>query len=145
VSGGKYPLQGVGLSPADAVADTEQGLAFMTMAASNEVAVIDYVRPRVAMRLPVGDRPVRLYIAPDLPPAPAGYRVLHGAVGSHELWVGNDGSDSVTVIDGTTLKTRATVGVGKGHHLMAFWRDDAYVTNAGDGTVSVIDRRKVSF
>lgn len=142
VTGGKYPLTGVGLSPADAVADTEQGLAFVSMAGSNEVAVIDYVRPHLAMRLPVGDRPVRLYIAPDLPPA--GYRVAHFGVGSHELWVGNDGGDSVTVIDGATLRPRATVAVGKGHHVMAFFGDKAYVANAADGTVSVVDRRKVS-
>lgn len=142
VSGGKYPLTGVGLSPADAVADTEQGLAFVSMASSNEVAVIDYVRPHLTMRIPVGDRPVRLAIAPDL--APAAYRVAHVGAGSHELWVGNDGGDSVTVIDGTTLHPRATVAVGKGHHVMAFLGDKAYVANAADGTVSVVDRRQVS-
>jgi YVTN family beta-propeller protein len=120
--------------------DEEQGLAYVTMAGSNDVAVVDYIRNRLALRVPVGVRPVHIYMAPDLPPAK--YQVLHG-LGTHEAWIGNDGGDSVSVIDGATLKVRATVAVGKGHHKMAFWGDKAYVSNLTDNTVSVIDRRQV--
>jgi DNA-binding beta-propeller fold protein YncE len=141
IEGGKTTLSEAGmLSPTDIGVDEENKVAFVTMAGSNDVAVVDYVGKRLVKRLPAGNRPVHIYAAPDLPPAQ--YEVQHGA-GTHEFFVGNDSGDTVTVIDGTALTVRATVAIGKGHHKMAFWGTKAYVSNIADGTVSVIDRTQI--
>jgi DNA-binding beta-propeller fold protein YncE len=137
VQGGKTTLSDVGLTPTDMAVDEENGLAYVTMAGSNDVAIVDYLRGKLSIRVPVGNRPVHVYAAPDMPPAQ--YGVLHGA-GSHEMWVGNDSGDTVSVLDGIAGKVRATVAIGKGHHKMAFWGSKAYISNITDGTVSVIDR-----
>jgi YVTN family beta-propeller protein len=137
VQGGKTTLSDVGLTPTDMAVDQENGLAYVTMSGSNDVAIIDFVRNQLSIRVPVGNRPVHVYAAPDMPPA--AYGVLHGA-GSHEVWVGNDSDTTVSVVDGLAGKVRATVAVGKGHHKMAFWGTKAYISNIADGTVSVIDR-----
>jgi YVTN family beta-propeller protein len=140
IEGGKTTLTDAGLSPTDIAYDEESRLAYVTMAGSNEVAVVDFAGKRVAKKIPVGNRPVHIYGAPDLPPAQ--YGVLHGA-GSHQFFVGNDSGDTVTVIDGNTVTAVATVAVGKGHHKMAFWGTKAYISNITDGTVSVIDRTQI--
>lgn len=137
VQGGKTTLTDVGLTPTDMAVDEENGLAYVTMSGSNDVAIVDYLRGKLSIRVPVGNRPVHVYAAPDMPPAQ--YGVLHGA-GSHEMWVGNDSGDTVSVLDGVAGKVRATVAIGKGHHKMAFWGTKAYISNITDGTVSVIDR-----
>jgi DNA-binding beta-propeller fold protein YncE len=137
-TGAQTALTGAGTGPADAAVDAESALAFFSMAGSNEVAVIDYIRRQVVTRLAVGAKPGRIDPAPPLPAA--GYRVLHG-IGGHELGVSNDAGASVSVIDGQRLMVRATLGVGQGAHAMAFTGAKAYVANAQDGTVSVIDRR----
>ncbi|MFN3428436.1 MAG: YncE family protein [Candidatus Sericytochromatia bacterium] len=140
IEGGKTTLSDAGLSPTDIAYDEESRLAYVTMAGSNEVAVVDFTGKRVAKKIPVGNRPVHIYAAPDLPPAQ--YGVLHGS-GSHQFFVGNDSGDTVTVIDGNTVSAVATVAVGKGHHKMAFWGTKAYISNISDGTVSVIDRTPI--
>lgn len=137
VNGGKTTLTDVGLTPTDMAVDEENGLAFVTMAGSNDVAIVDYLRKKLSLRVPVGNRPVHIYAAPDLPPAQ--YGLLHGA-GAHHIYVGNDSDTTVSVIDGFAGKVIATVAVGKGHHKMAFWGTKAYISNITDGTISVIDR-----
>lgn len=109
---------------------------FITMAGSNDVAVIDYRQRRLVGRIPVGSRPVHIYLAPE------SLQIQHEGHdhGTNELWVGNDGGDSVSVIDAATLTVKRTQAVGKGHHKMAFWGQKAFVSNITDGTVSVIDR-----
>ena len=87
-----------------------------------------------AARIPVGKRPVHIYkIGEKLQIQHAGHEVT-------ELWVSNDSGDSVSVIDSETMKVKATIPVGKGHHKMAFWSDRAYVSNITDGSVSVVSR-----
>lgn len=144
--GRAHPLDDVGLTPSDMGVDARLGRAFVTMSGSNDVAVIDYVAQRLVGRVPVGKRPVHIYAAPALEAAQTGkkapYDLLHGteAAGPREWWVGNDDGGSVTVFDGETLKVKATIATGAGHHKMAFWGRYAYVSNLTDNTVSVIDR-----
>jgi YVTN family beta-propeller protein len=113
------------------------------MAGSNEVSVIDYDKRIFVGKIPVGSRPVHIYLAPGKPKVETkGLNIKHDDAGndSDELWVGNDGGDSVTIIDGATLAVKATVKVGKGHHKMAFTDKKAYVSNITDGTITVIER-----
>lgn len=73
-------------------------------------------------RLPVGTRPFGLHFAPD-----------------GRLFVGNVGSDDVTVLDATAGKALATVKVGARPYGVAFAQGRAFVTNQYADTVSVID------
>jgi YVTN family beta-propeller protein len=127
----------VGLAPTDMAIDPELHRAYVTMAASNEVAVIDYLAKTLVGKVPTGSRPVHIYMAPVMPTAaaPATPEAL-----SHELWVGNDSGDSVTIFDGVSLRVKATVMTDKGHHKMAFSGAKGYVSNITANNVSVIDR-----
>lgn len=125
-SGEAKTLSGVGLTPTDALADAGSSRVFVTMAGSDEVAVVDAAAGTLVGKVPTGARPVHLYRAPELE--------------TPELWVGCDSGDVVTVIDAESLRVKATVALGKGHHKLAFAGGKAYVSNIADGTVSVIDR-----
>lgn len=127
-SGEKTTLSDVGLAPTDIAVDAALGRAFVTMAGSNEVTAIDYLGKQVLAKLPVGQRPVHLYLAPETQEA-----------GQHRIWVGNDASASVSVIDGEALKVLATVATGEGHHKMAFANGKAFVSNITANNVSVVD------
>jgi YVTN family beta-propeller protein len=130
-SDSKRTLTDVGLSPTDSAKYEKMNRVFITMAGSNEVTVIDYANKIVLNRIRTGDRPVHIYSVPDL------------AGTGTEMWIGNDGNDSVTVIDARSFRVKANVKAGKGHHKMAFSGSKAYVSNITDGTVSVIDRTKI--
>lgn len=137
-------LSDVGLSPQDMVVDPELHRAYLTMAGSNEVAVVDYLAKKVVGKVPAGNRPVHIYMAPVMPGAAAKFRVQHdAAVLSHEIWVGNDAGASVTVFDGATLRVKATVSTDNGHHKMAFAGSKAYVSNLNANDVSVVDRTQI--
>lgn len=137
-------LSDVGLSPTDMVIDAELGRAFITMAGSNELTVIDYVARQVVGKVPVGARPVHAFMAPVLPPAAQRRLLDHPkALVSHEIWVCNDDGASVTVVDGASLRVKATIATGEGHHKMAFAGGKAYVSNIKVNTVSVIDRAAI--
>lgn len=74
--------------------------------------------------------------------APGAYDVKVDAP-RHELWVSNQTANSVTVLDLTTLKTRATIALGKGMSpaLLALTPDGrrCYVGDLTGAAVSVID------
>lgn len=132
VAGGSPKLvSGIGLAPTDMLSHDGLKRLFVSMAGSNEVAAIDYDGGAVLGRLPVGKRPVHIYLAPET-----------GTL-ENEIWVGNDDGASVTVIDASTLRVRAHVRTGNGHHKMAFSGNKAYVSNLKDSTVSVIDRTRL--
>lgn len=140
-----HRLDEVGLTPSDVAVAPGLGRAYVTMSGSNDVAVVDYVGKRLVGRVPVGQRPVHLYLAPPLGRAGlahAAYGLQDGPAGTAapEVWVGNDDGGSVTVFDGQTLRVKATIATGAGHHKMAFSGGFAYVSNLTDATVSVIDR-----
>jgi YVTN family beta-propeller protein len=137
-------LSDVGLSPTEMTFDAQLRRAYVTMAGSNDVAVIDYVGKKLIGRVPAGKRPVHIFMAPPMPSAAAYHVAADGTQAlSHEIWVGNDDGGSVTVFDGDTLRVKATIMTGNGHHKMAFVGTKAYVSNLIDGTVSVVDRTAI--
>lgn len=150
-NGDKKTISGVGLSPEDIALDSDLHRAYLTMSGSNVVTVVDYLEESLVGQVQVGSVPVHIEEAPVLPGAtadaaasPAKYTLKHNGAAdaplSHELWVGNDKGGSVTVFDGDSLRVKATVTTGKGHHKLAFWGTKAYASNITDNTISVIDR-----
>lgn len=137
-------LSDVGLSPTEMTFDSQLRRAFVSMAGSNEVAVVDYIGRKLVGRVPAGKRPVHIFMPPPVTAA-ARYSVANDDSPqlSHEIWVGNDDGASVTVFDGESLRVKATLMTGNGHHKMAFVGNKAYVSNIADNTVSVIDRGQI--
>jgi YVTN family beta-propeller protein len=116
--------------------DTTRRL-FVTMPKADEVAVIETDNFKVSSYVAAGKEPTRIVLQPD----------------QRYLWIGNDAADTkssgVTMIDTQSLKPAGYIATGAGHHEIAFSADSrhAFVTNRGDGTVSVIDvarRRKLT-
>ena len=108
---------------------------FVSMPASNQVAIVDTNTWKVISNIDTGVKPTRVRLQPD----------------ERYLWVGNDGASSdkpsgVTVIDTATLKIVAQLPTGKGHHEIDFSKDNrfAFITNAEDGTVTVVDVQKLA-
>ncbi|MEZ0374530.1 MAG: YncE family protein [Candidatus Sericytochromatia bacterium] len=128
----------VGETPTDIALDPWQQMAYITMAGSNDVAAIDYQQQRMIRRIPVGNRPTHIYNVSNTLQIQCGGMYQHA-----EIWVGNDGGDSVSLIDGNLILFKTTLPVGKGPHKIAFWSANAYVSNLSDGTVSVIDRSQI--
>jgi len=106
---------------------------FVSQPDADRVAVIDTGTWKVAAQVAAGHRPTRLGLQPD------------GA----RLWaVVDEEAASVAVIDASgasEARVLARIATGKGPHDLAFSADGAlvFVTNAGDGTVSVIDARRL--
>ena len=130
-------LQDVGQTPTDIAVVPELTRAFVSMAGSNELTVIDYRQQKVLKRIPVGKRPVHVYSTSSR------LKIQHGGHDHAEIWVCNDGGETVSVLDAEELTLKATVPVGKGHHKLAFWSQKAFVSNLSDGTLSVIDRTRL--
>ena len=108
---------------ADWVLSADQTRLFVSLPATNQVAVIDTATWRLLTTLEAGPRPTRLVLQPD----------------GHYLWVANDATDlqaaGVTVL--TTLHpTRvAHLPTGRGPHDIVVSDDNrfAFVMNAGAG------------
>jgi YVTN family beta-propeller protein len=118
--GGSKLLTAVNLqSPgADWALSPDQKRLFVSMPLVNRVAVIDTEEWEVVQNVEAGLKPSRLSLQGD------------------KLWA--VGEQSVSVIDTTSFDTRS-VPIGKGPHSLAFAANVAFVTNAADGTVTVID------
>jgi YVTN family beta-propeller protein len=107
---------------------------FVTMPRAGKVAVVNADTFKVIGHVDAGKNPVRIVLQPD----------------GRYLWVGNaaEGEDDsgVTVIDPVAQTVAARIPTGGGHHEIAFSPDarNAFVTNRRDGTVSVIDVRKLA-
>ena len=116
----------------DWVLTSDQERLFVSLPASNQVAVVDTNTWKVVAEVETGARPVRLALQPD----------------EKYLWVGTDDAaeSGVTVIDAATFKPVARVATGAGHHELALAGDSrtAFVTNAVAGTLSVIDVRQLA-
>lgn len=116
---------GAGASEVHATPDGRLVWALATGAA--QVALID-ARTLETRIVPVGARPVHSYLEP----------------GGERLWVGNDGSGDVSIVELATGRETRTL-TGNGHHKAAFVTDaDAalafvYVSNLTDGTLAVLD------
>ena len=116
----------------DWVITNDQERLFVSMPASNQVAVVDTNTWKVVANIETGARPVRLALQPD----------------EKYLWVGTDeGAESgVTVIDAASFKPVTRVATGAGHHELAVSGDSrtVFVTNQAAGTLSLIDVPKLS-
>ncbi|MDT5272634.1 MAG: hypothetical protein QOH49_4820 [Acidobacteriota bacterium] len=116
----------------DWVITNDQQRLFVSMPASNQVAVVDTNTWKVVANVETGARPVRLALQPD----------------EKYLWVGTDegGESGVTVIDAATFKPVVRVPTGAGHHELVVSGDSrtAFVTNQAAGTLSLIDVQKLS-
>lgn len=102
---------------------------------SREVAVIDTGTWQVKTFLLFATAPTRLALQPD----------------GHYLWVGlettdNKSSADVSAVDTEKNRVAASIATGKGNHEFAFSADSrmAYVSNADDQTVAVIDTAKLA-
>lgn len=103
---------------------------YVSMPAANKVAAIETGSWKVVSNIDAGARPTRTVLQND----------------NKYLWVSNEGADSgVTVIDTVSGKVAATIKTGRGPHEITFTNDDstAFVTNKVEGTLSVIDIRKL--
>jgi YVTN family beta-propeller protein len=100
---------------------------FVSMPLVNQVAVVDTTSWKVVADIETGVKPTRLVLQPD----------------EKYLWVGD--AASVTVIDTATLKVAKQNATGAGHHDISFGADNkfAFITNSDDGTLSVVDVRKL--
>jgi len=107
---------------------------YVSMPLVNQVAVVDTVTWKVLANIDAGVKPSRITLQHD----------------EKYLWVGNDSAEEagsgVTIIDTTTLKVAAQLNTGAGHHEIAFSNDDryAFITNKQDGTLSIVDVRKLA-
>lgn len=103
---------------------------FVSQPDSDLVAAAETETWKVVRQIPVGPRPRRLGLQPD----------------GQYLWVawdgaGTDAVSGVTAINARDLSRVADIPTGKGGHDLAFSDDSrfVFVTNEGDGTVSVVD------
>ena len=101
---------------------------FVTMPASGRVAAIDTTRWKVLKTINAGADP---------------RRILHQNDG-HYVWIAT--AAGVTAVRTSDLTVAATIATGKGPHDLAISPDDRtlLVTNAGDGTVALIDVAKLA-
>jgi DNA-binding beta-propeller fold protein YncE len=106
---------------------------FVSMPSINRIAAIDTMTFRHMGDLDAGVKPGR---------------VLMQADGKY-LWVGNDSNEAsesgVTVVDPMTFAVAAHIVTGKGHHEISFDENqNVYVTNEGEGTVSIVSIQKLA-
>ena len=96
---------------------------FVSLPATDEIAVVDTATWKVTTNIKVGRNPVRLVLQQD----------------GRYLWVGHD--DGVSVIDTEKRTVVQAIATGAGRHDIALGKGDyeAFVSNPGQGTVSVID------
>ena len=113
-------LEGVGLDWALASSDDR---LLVTMPKANRVAVIDTAHWKVLTNLDLGPEPRRIVKQND----------------GHYLWITN--ATGVVVLRASDLTVAAKLDTGKGPHDVLVTPDDrtAIVTNAGDGTATIID------
>jgi YVTN family beta-propeller protein len=118
----------------DWIMSADKKRLYVSMPLINQVAVIDLLTWKPIANIDAGMKPVRIALQHD----------------GRYLWVGNDASTEkeagVTVIDTESLKVAARIQTGLGHHEIAFTDDDSlvFVTNKQDGTLSVVDVRKLA-
>lgn len=112
----------------DWVLSRDQKRLFVSLPASNEVAMIDTATWKVTASVDAGRSPARLALQPD----------------EKYLWVGNDAGDEsaggVTVLDAASGRIAARIPTGGGRHeILVADNRHAYVTDSRGGTLSVID------
>src|SRR5215470_8673406 len=96
---------------------------FVALPATDEIAVIDTATWKVAANIKVGRNPLRVALQGD----------------GRYLWAGHDGG--VAVVNAERRAVVVDLATGAGRHDIALGKGDyeAFVSNPGEGTVSVID------
>ena len=104
---------------------------YVTMPASNQVAVVDTVSFKVAANITTGIKPTRIALQNDQKYAWVSCAAVPQA----------DSPAGVSVIDTATNSVASNIQTGAGEHDIVFTADDrfAFVSNSTAGTVSVID------
>jgi len=112
----------------DWVASRDRRRLFVAMPAAGKVAMIDTTTWKVLANIATGAKTSRLVMQRD-----GGY-----------VWAAHDAG--VTAIDATTGAIVARIDTGHGPHDLALSDDDRtlFVTNAGAGTTSIVDVRKLA-
>lgn len=129
-----YTLVPLRSSGQDWVMSADKKRLYVSMPDAGQVAVIDTTTWKLIDNIDAGAKPSRIALQHD----------------GRYLWVGNDSDvekeSGITAIDTVTLKVAAALKTGAGHHEIAFTEDDslAFITNRQDGTMSVIDVRKLA-
>jgi YVTN family beta-propeller protein len=128
-----YALIPLASSGEDWVMSRDKQRLYVSMPASNQVAVVDTVTWKPIASLDVGTRPGRIVLQRD----------------GRYLWIANNENNltnGVTVLDTVTLKTAAHILTGAGPHDIVLTDDDrlAFVTNKVAGTVTVVDVRSLA-
>lgn len=144
-SGEATTLSDLGQSPTDIALVPELGRAYVSMAGSNQVAVVDYLTRQTLGTVKTQQRPVHLYVAPPKEEADKTIEMQiqhegHDHDKITEIWVSNDASASVTVFNAQTLEVIDNHPVGEGHHKIAFSQNKVYISNLNDNTLTVIPR-----
>ena len=111
-----------GAAPAGLAVSPDGTLLVSADRDADQVSVFDIKTLALRHRLDVGTRPFGLGFAPD-----------------GRLFVGNVGTNDVTVLDPLAGKTLATIAVGARPYGVAFAQGRAFVSNQYADTVSVID------
>lgn len=115
--------------PGEVHTDRDGSVVFTVSGKKNSVTFVNPETLEVVRKVKVGASPVHSFLEP----------------GGASLWVGNDASGDVSIIDLATFAERKVL-TGNGHHKMAFATDVSgalratYVSNIVDGTISVVDR-----
>ncbi len=104
----------------DMVADRFGDYVYATLMNESQVAVADAISHKVVKYIDVGTMPGGMFLPTE----------------SRYLWVTGEGSVSIIDTDRNILVR--TIETGKGHHQVAFSPENAYVTNSGSDTVTVI-------
>jgi YVTN family beta-propeller protein len=107
----------------DWVLTRDQKRLFVSMPASNQIAVVNPATWRVVTNISTGTNPHRMALQED-----GGF-----------LWVTRD--DGVTAVNVQTLEVAARIPTGAGPHSLALSDDDrfVFVANSSDNSVSIID------
>lgn len=122
----------VGRGPENINASADGRYVFVTNAGSGTATFLD-TQTWERRTLALGVRPNHTFVTPD-----------HSAV-----WIGNDGSASVSIVRFEDLSTIGPITTGAGHHKVAFATDAGgafvrgYVSNIVDGTVTPVSPQAV--
>jgi YVTN family beta-propeller protein len=126
-----YTLVGLDEPGEDWVMSADKKHLYVSMPAANKVAAIETRSWKVMSNIDAGVSPTRTVLQND----------------NKYLWVSNEGTaGGVTVIDTVSGKVAATIKTGRGPHEITFTSNDstAFVTNKADGTLSIINIRKLA-
>ncbi|MGJ8677371.1 MAG: YncE family protein [Akkermansiaceae bacterium] len=101
---------------------TRAGKLFVSLPATNQIALVDTSAWSLSTVMPQVNRPTRLFLQPD----------------EHFLWASIP--EGVAVFKTSPFSFQYLIATGKGEHEIAFSPDNrfAYITNFGDNTLSVV-------